>query len=64
MGGNIIFNNFEANARGTATLFNPNFDYQNHNTCDSQGRTVQAIIEHADRKLNLINTYAPRTNAE
>ena len=64
-GGNLIFNNFEHNARGTATLFHPNFDYQNHNTtCDSKWRTIQVVIEHADHKFNLINTYAPRTNIE
>ena len=63
--GTIVFNNFEPNARGTAILFHPNFDYQNHNTtCDSQGRTIQVVIEHADHKFNLINTYAPRTNTE
>ena len=64
-GGTIVFNNFEPNARGTAILFHPNFDYQNHNTtCDSQGRTIQVVIEHADHKFNLIKTYAPRTNTE
>ena len=64
-GGNIVFNNFEPNARGTAILFHPNFDYRNHNTtCDSQGRTIQVVIEHADHRFNLINTYAPRTNID
>ena len=64
-GGNVIFNNFEPTARGTAILFHLNFDYRNHNsTCDSQGRTIQAVIEHSDHKLHLINGYAPRTDAE
>ena len=64
-GGNIIFNNFAHNVKGNAVLFHPNFDYQNHNTtCDSQGRTIQVVIEDANHKFNLINTYAPRTNIE
>ena len=64
-GRNIIFNNFEPNARGAAILFHPNFDYQNHNNmCDSQRRTVQAVTEHGDHKFNLINIYAPRIDAE
>ena len=64
-GGNILFNNFEYNARGTAILFSPTFDYRMYNnTSDPHGRTVQTLIEHADRKFNLINIYAPNTNAE
>ena len=64
-GGNILFNNFECNARGTAILFSPHFDFRMcNNTCDPHGRTIQTLIEHADRKFNLINVYAPRTNAE
>ena len=64
-GGSIIFNNFEHNARGTTILFHLNFDYQKHNTtCNSQGRSIQVVIEHADQKFNLINTYASRTNIE
>ena len=47
--GNIVFNNFEHNARGTAILFHP---------------TIQVVIKHADHRFNLINTYAPRTNIE
>ena len=63
--GTILFNNFEHNAKGTAILFHPTFDFQIHNnTCDRNGRTIQTLIEHADRKFNLINIYAPRTNAE
>ena len=64
-GGDILFNNFECNARGTAILFSPHFDFHMcNNTCDPHGRTIQTLIEHADRKFNLINVYAPRTNAE
>lgn len=64
-GGNILFNNFEYNARGTAILFSPTFDYRMYNnTSDPHGRTVQTLIEHAERKFNLINIYAPNTNAE
>ena len=33
-------------------------------TRDIHGRTVQTLIEHADCKFNVINVYAPRTNAE
>ena len=55
-GGKIIFNNFECNARGTDILFSPNFDFQIcNNTSDPHGRTVQTLIEHADRKFNFIN---------
>lgn len=32
--------------------------------CGPHGRTVQTCIEDADPKFNLINVYAPRTNAE
>ena len=60
-----MFNNFEYNARGTAILFSPTFDYRMYNnTSDPHGRTVQTLIEHADRKFNLINIYASNTNAE
>lgn len=63
--GNILFNNFEYNATGTAILFPPTFDFPIHNNmCDPHGRTIQTLVEHADRKFNLINIYAPRTNAE
>ena len=38
--GDILFNNFEANARGTAVLFHPNFDFRVcQNTRDPHGRT-------------------------
>ena len=64
-GGNILFNNVDCNARGTAILFSPNFDFRMcNNMCDPHGRTVQTLIKHADHKFNLINVYAPRTNAE
>ena len=64
-GGNILFNNHGYNARGTAILFHPTFDFQIHgNACDPHGRTLQTLIEHADNKFNLNNIYAPRTNAE
>ena len=60
-----MFNNFEYNARGTAILFHPTFDFQIHdNTCDHTGRTMQTLIEHTDCKFNLINIYAPHTNTE
>ena len=63
--GNIIFNNFECYARGTVILSSPNFDFRMcSNICDPHGRTVQTLIEHADRKCNLINVYAPRTTAK
>ena len=64
-GGNILFNNHGYNARGTAILFHPTFDFQIHgNACDPHGRTLQTLIEHADNKFNLNNIYAPQTNAE
>ena len=64
-GGDIIFKNFEPNARGTAILFHPLFDYRNHhNVCDSQGPTINTVIEHGDHKLNLINIYAAMTDVE
>ena len=38
--GEILFNNFEANARGTAVLFHPNFDFRVcQNTRHPHGRT-------------------------
>ena len=61
--GTILFNNFDSTARGTARLFHPNFIFKHHsNSCDSQGRTQQSLIEHANR--NLVNIYAPRTNTD
>ena len=63
--GKILFNNFDSTARGTAILFHPNFIFKHHNnSCDSQGRTQQSLIEHADRKFNLVNIYAPRTDTD
>ena len=63
--GTILFNNFEYNARGTAILFHPTFNFQIHdNMCDRTGRTIQTLIEHTDCKFNLINIYAPHTNTE
>ena len=64
-GGTILFNNFEHNARGTAILFSTTFDFRicDH-TSDSQGRSIRTLIEHADRKFNLVNIYAPRTDTE
>ena len=63
--GYIIFNNFEPNARGTAILFHLLLDYRNHhNVCDSQKRTINAVIEYGDHKLNLINMYAAMTDVE
>ena len=64
-GGNIIFNNFDYNARGVAILFLPTFDFKIcDSTCDPHGRTIRTLIEHADRKFNLVNIYAPRTDTE
>ena len=52
-GGTILFKNFEYNARGTAILFHPTFDFQIHdNTCDRTGGTIQTLIEHTDGKFN------------
>ena len=43
-GGNVLFNNFEYNARGTAILFHATFDFQIHGKmCDSHGRTLQTL---------------------
>ena len=63
--GTILFNNFEHNAGGTTILFSTNFDFRicDH-TCDSHGRTIRTLIEHADRKFILVNIYAPRTDTE
>ena len=59
-GGDIIFNNFEPNARGTSIFFHLLFDYRNHhNVRDLQGRTFNAV-----NKVNLINIYAPTTDLE
>ena len=63
--GKILFNNFDSTARGTAILFLPSFIFKHHNnSCDSQGRTRQSLIEHADRKFNLVNIYAPGTDTD
>ena len=63
--GKILFNNFDSTPRSTAILFHPNFIFKHHNnSCDSQGRTQQSLIEHADRKFNLVNIYAPRTDTD
>ena len=63
--GQILFNNFNATARGTAILFHPNFSFQSHHdSCDSQGRSQQILIECGDRKFNLVNIYAPGTDTE
>ena len=63
--GKILFNNFDSTARGTAILFHPNVIFKHHNNfCDSQGRTQQSLIEHANRKFNLVNIYAPRTDTD
>ena len=63
--GDISFNNFESNARGTAILFHPNFDFRVcQNSRDPHGRTIQTKIEHVGRKFNLVNVYAPCTDKE
>ena len=63
--GQILFNNFNATARRTAILFHPNFSFQSHHdSCDSQGRSQQILIECGDRKFNLVNIYAPGTDTE
>lgn len=63
--GQILFNNFTSTARGTAILFHPNFSFQrHHDSCDSQRRSQQLLIECIDRKFNLVNIYAPRTDTE
>ena len=64
-GGSILFHNFQYNKRGTAILFSTTFDFQicDH-TCDSHGRSIWTLIEHAHRKFNLVNIYAPHTHTE
>ena len=46
-------------------FFIPIFDFRVcQNTRDPHGRTIQTKIEHADRKFNLVNVYAPCTDTE
>ena len=46
-------------------FFIPIFDFRvRQHTPDPHGRTIQTKIEHADRKFNLVNVYAPCTDTE
>ena len=49
-----------SNSKGVAILFNNNFEYKIHNTTkDKEGRYILLDIELLDKRITLVNIYAP-----
>ena len=59
----IILNCFSSQSRGTAILFNNNFEYKiNKLIKDTQGNKIIIEIEMHEKKFSLINIYGPNTD--
>ena len=55
-----FFSSFKSNARGVAILFNNNFEFNVHRSCnDPNGNFLALHIEVSDMNITLINIYGP-----